>query len=293
MSELRAGLGFDVHRTRRIRELWLGGVRFEGEPGLAGHSDGDAVCHAIADALLGAAALGDVGQHFPDTDPAVEGIGGLELLGRVVALIADAGLAPGSCDVTVLCERPAIAPRRDEMRAALAQRLATFRWNACRSRRPARRAWGSPATASDASPSRCCDDGSRRPSEGGARSSRPSAPDARRDVLVAPGVRETQGSARGRGRGRRGRGRHARGGPHASSTASRATTRASSRDCATTPARASSGSADLGTFPFDRRRVRRRPRRHHGSAELRRRARAPPRRRAPPCSSRAPAARPT
>ena len=61
---------------------WLGGVRFEGETGLAGHSDGDAVCHAVADALLGAAALGDIGQHFPDTDPAVEGIAGLELLRR-------------------------------------------------------------------------------------------------------------------------------------------------------------------------------------------------------------------
>ncbi len=112
--------------TRRdaSRELWLGGVRFEGEPGLAGHSDGDAVCHAIADALLGAAALGDVGQHFPDTDPAVEGIGGLELLRtRRGAAAPTPGSRPGPCDVTVLCERPAIAPRRDEMRAALARAL--------------------------------------------------------------------------------------------------------------------------------------------------------------------------
>lgn len=123
MAELRAGLGFDVHARDASRELWLGGVRFEGEPGLAGHSDGDAVCHAIADALLGAAALGDVGQHFPDTDPAVEGIGGLELLTRAVALAAGANLFPASCDVTVLCERPTIAPRRDAMRAALARAL--------------------------------------------------------------------------------------------------------------------------------------------------------------------------
>lgn len=123
MSELRAGLGFDVHARDASRELWLGGIRFVGEPGLAGHSDGDAVCHAVADALLGAAALGDVGEHFPDTDPAVGGIGGLELLRRVVTMIVDAGLAPGSCDVTVLCERPAIAPRRGEMREALAQAL--------------------------------------------------------------------------------------------------------------------------------------------------------------------------
>jgi 2-C-methyl-D-erythritol 2,4-cyclodiphosphate synthase len=123
VTELRAGLGFDVHARDASRELWLGGVRFEGEAGLVGHSDGDGVCHAIADALLGAAALGDIGQHFPDTDPAAEGIGGLKLLAGVVALLADAGFAPASCDVTVLCERPAIAPRRDEVRAALARVL--------------------------------------------------------------------------------------------------------------------------------------------------------------------------
>ena len=71
------GLGFDVHPSDAERALWLGGMRFDGEAGLAGHSDGDAVCHAIADALLGAAALGDIGQHFPETDPAIEGIAGL------------------------------------------------------------------------------------------------------------------------------------------------------------------------------------------------------------------------
>ena len=123
MGEIFSGIGFDVHARDASRELWLGGVRFDGEAGLAGHSDGDAVCHAIADALLGAAALGDVGQHFPDTDPAVEGIGGIELLARVVRLAADANRFPASCDVTVICERPAIAPRRDEMRAALARVL--------------------------------------------------------------------------------------------------------------------------------------------------------------------------
>jgi 2-C-methyl-D-erythritol 2,4-cyclodiphosphate synthase len=119
----RSGLGFDVHRFATGRELWLGGVRFEGEDGLMGHSDGDAVCHAVGDALLGAAALGDVGEHFPDTDPAYEGISGAELLGRVVQLLVDAGFAPSSCDVTVVCDRPAIAPRRDEMRARLAEAL--------------------------------------------------------------------------------------------------------------------------------------------------------------------------
>ena len=121
MNDVRVGLGFDVHPFDAARELWLGGVRFAGEPGLAGHSDGDAVCHAIADALLGAAALGDIGQHFPDTDPAVEGITGVRLLQAVLALVReDTGLAPISCDVTVLCERPAIEPRREEMRATLA-----------------------------------------------------------------------------------------------------------------------------------------------------------------------------
>jgi 2-C-methyl-D-erythritol 2,4-cyclodiphosphate synthase len=116
-------MGFDVHPRDEGRELWLAGVRFEDEAGLAGHSDGDAVCHAIADALLGAAVLGDIGQHFPETEPAIQGIGGLELLARTVGLVREAGLEPVSCDVTVLCDRPAIAPRRDEMRSGLAGAL--------------------------------------------------------------------------------------------------------------------------------------------------------------------------
>jgi len=120
----RSGLGFDVHRFATGRALWLGGVRFEGEDGLMGHSDGDAVCHAVADALLGAAALGDVGEHFPDSDASYEGLSGSELLGQVVELVVDAGFTPTSCDVTVVCDRPAIAPRRDEMRARLGQILA-------------------------------------------------------------------------------------------------------------------------------------------------------------------------
>jgi 2-C-methyl-D-erythritol 2,4-cyclodiphosphate synthase len=103
--------------------MWLGGLRFDGVDGLAGHSDGDAVCHALADALLGAASLGDVGEHFPDTDPSVAGIAGAQLLGRSVALVRDAGFAVASCDVTVICERPAVAPRREEMRATLADVL--------------------------------------------------------------------------------------------------------------------------------------------------------------------------
>ncbi len=123
MGERRFGLGFDVHPRAAGRPLMLGGVRFDGEDGLAGHSDGDAICHAIADALLGAAALGDIGDRFPESDPAVEGIGGLELLRRTVVIVGERGFEPDACDVTVICERPVIAPRRNEVRAALAGAL--------------------------------------------------------------------------------------------------------------------------------------------------------------------------
>jgi 2-C-methyl-D-erythritol 2,4-cyclodiphosphate synthase len=116
---LRIGLGIDLHR-RGDRPLYLGGARFDGEPGLAGHSDGDVICHALADALLGAAGLGDLGEHFPDTDSIYEGIGGLDLLARVVAMLLSRGLAPRSSDLTVLAERPHLAPRREEIRRNLA-----------------------------------------------------------------------------------------------------------------------------------------------------------------------------
>jgi 2-C-methyl-D-erythritol 2,4-cyclodiphosphate synthase len=123
MTETRTGLGIDLHRSAVGRPLLLAGARFDDVPGLAGHSDGDVVCHAVADALLGAAGQGDLGQHFPDTDPAFRGIAGLDLLGRVVALLAGQGLAATGCDVTLLAERPHIASRRDEMRANLAAAL--------------------------------------------------------------------------------------------------------------------------------------------------------------------------
>lgn len=123
MAEQRVGLGFDVHPFGAKRALFLGGVRFDGEAGLMGHSDGDAVCHALADALLGAGALGDVGEHFPEDDERVAGIEGLDLLARTVAKVRVHGLTPWSADVTVLAERPAIAPRRDEMRRNLASTL--------------------------------------------------------------------------------------------------------------------------------------------------------------------------
>jgi 2-C-methyl-D-erythritol 4-phosphate cytidylyltransferase/2-C-methyl-D-erythritol 2,4-cyclodiphosphate synthase len=117
---VRVGSGFDVHTFEPGRPLWLAGVLFEGETGLAGHSDGDAVCHAAADALLGAAGLGDVGEHFPDTDPDIAGISGADLLSRAARSVRDAGWLPTSLDLTVICEKPAIAPRRQEMRLALA-----------------------------------------------------------------------------------------------------------------------------------------------------------------------------
>ncbi|HVD71505.1 MAG TPA: 2-C-methyl-D-erythritol 2,4-cyclodiphosphate synthase [Actinomycetota bacterium] len=116
----RVGIGFDVHRWAEGRPLMLGGIRFDGADGLMGHSDGDVVCHALADALLGAAALGDVGEHFPESDPTLEGIAGLDLLARTLVLIADAGFAAASCDLTVIGDRPPIATRRPEMRSALA-----------------------------------------------------------------------------------------------------------------------------------------------------------------------------
>ena len=120
MPESAVGLGFDVHAFGPDRELWLGGLLFEGEDGLSGHSDGDVVCHAVADALLGATAMGDVGEHFPETAPETAGIAGSELLGRTVRLLSERGRTPVSMDVTVVCDRPRIAPRRGEMRDQLA-----------------------------------------------------------------------------------------------------------------------------------------------------------------------------
>jgi len=123
VAEHRSGLGVDVDRAAVGRALFLGGVRFPGEPGLRGHSDGDVVCHALADELLGAAALGDVGDHFPEGDPAVAGIAGMDLLARTVVLVRGRDLSPQSADVTVIAERPAIAPAREEMRRNVAATL--------------------------------------------------------------------------------------------------------------------------------------------------------------------------
>jgi 2-C-methyl-D-erythritol 2,4-cyclodiphosphate synthase len=123
LGERRFGLGFDVHPREAGRPLSLGGVRFDGETGLAGHSDGDAVCHALADALLGAAGLGDLGELFPEDDPKLAGIEGLELLSRTVAKVRVAGFTPVSADLTVIAERPRVATGRGEMRRRLAATL--------------------------------------------------------------------------------------------------------------------------------------------------------------------------
>jgi len=120
---LRVGTGFDVHPFADGRALVIGGVAIPHERGLAGHSDADVLSHAICDALLGAAALGDIGRHFPDRDPAFRGISSLELLRRTVAILAAAGWSPLQVDSTVLAEAPQISPHEPEMRGAIAAAL--------------------------------------------------------------------------------------------------------------------------------------------------------------------------
>jgi 2-C-methyl-D-erythritol 2,4-cyclodiphosphate synthase len=120
-SDLRVGQGFDIHRFTDDPEriLVLAGCRFDGERGLEGHSDADAITHACSDALLGAAGLGDIGMHFPDTDPAWKGADSLALLAHVVELITADGWATSNIDCAVVCERPKLASRRDEMQGKL------------------------------------------------------------------------------------------------------------------------------------------------------------------------------
>ncbi|HTX63219.1 MAG TPA: 2-C-methyl-D-erythritol 2,4-cyclodiphosphate synthase [Acidimicrobiales bacterium] len=112
MTTLRIGQGFDVHRfsDEPTRQLVLGGVVVEGAPGLAGHSDADVLAHALCDALLGAAGLGDIGQHFPDTDPRYAGADSMLLLAEVVARVAEAGCRAVNADCTVIAERPKLSP---------------------------------------------------------------------------------------------------------------------------------------------------------------------------------------
>ena len=122
-GEIRVGLGIDFHRLVPGRKLVLGGVEIPYELGLAGHSDADALLHAICDALLGAAALGDIGQHFPPGDPRFKDISSLLLLGKVRGLLAEAGYFPMQLDAAVIAERPKLAPYIPEMRARIAEAL--------------------------------------------------------------------------------------------------------------------------------------------------------------------------
>jgi 2-C-methyl-D-erythritol 2,4-cyclodiphosphate synthase len=119
MTNLRVGIGFDQHPfasgSERDRPLVLGGVRFEAAPGLQGHSDADVVAHAVADAMLGAAALGDLGAHFSDTDQRWAGADSLVILAQVAALVMASGLRLANADCTVICELPRIASAREIM----------------------------------------------------------------------------------------------------------------------------------------------------------------------------------
>jgi 2-C-methyl-D-erythritol 2,4-cyclodiphosphate synthase len=120
---MRVGIGFDSHRLVEGRKLILGLVEIPFERGLAGHSDGDVLSHAIADALLGAAGLGDIGQHFPDNDPTWRGASSTVFFSRVLELLREKGCRPASLDAVVILERPKLAPFRDAMRQALAAAL--------------------------------------------------------------------------------------------------------------------------------------------------------------------------
>jgi 2-C-methyl-D-erythritol 2,4-cyclodiphosphate synthase len=123
-DRLRAGIGFDTHRLEAGRRLVLGGVAIEeSEAGLAGHSDADVLTHAVMDAMLGAAGLGDIGEHFPDTDERWRDADSIELLRAVVEKLGDAGYKPVNVDATVACEEPKLSPFRDEMRTRLAEAL--------------------------------------------------------------------------------------------------------------------------------------------------------------------------
>jgi 2-C-methyl-D-erythritol 2,4-cyclodiphosphate synthase len=117
------GIGWDSHRLVEGRPLVLGGITIPHERGLAGHSDADVLAHAVMDALLGAAALGDIGDHFPDSDPSYAGADSIELLRRVVATLAQRGLGVVHVDATVLMERPKLSPHREAIRASLAGAL--------------------------------------------------------------------------------------------------------------------------------------------------------------------------
>jgi 2-C-methyl-D-erythritol 2,4-cyclodiphosphate synthase len=120
---MRAGIGYDIHRLAADRRLVLGGVAIEHPTGLVGHSDGDVLLHALMDALLGAANLGDIGRHFPSDDPAYAGAHSLELLRRVGGLVRERGLTVSSLDSTVIAQAPRLVPHMQAMRETIAKAL--------------------------------------------------------------------------------------------------------------------------------------------------------------------------
>ncbi len=120
---MRVGMGYDVHKLVEGRDLILGGVNIPYEKGLLGHSDADVLLHAIMDALLGAAALGDIGRHFPDTDPAYKGISSIRLLKHVGALLEDKLYFISNIDATIIAQRPKMAPHIQKMRENVAEAL--------------------------------------------------------------------------------------------------------------------------------------------------------------------------
>ena len=120
---MRIGQGYDVHKLVQGRDLILGGVNIPYEKGLLGHSDADVLVHAVMDALLGAAALGDIGQHFPDTDPAYKGISSIELLKKVGELLDGEGYVVENIDATIIAQRPKLAQFRPQMAANIADAL--------------------------------------------------------------------------------------------------------------------------------------------------------------------------
>jgi len=121
LPAVRIGTGYDVHRLAEGEELWLGGIRIEHDKGLSGHSDADVAIHALVDALLGAAGAGDIGQHFPPSDPQWKGAPSSRFLTHAVSFVGEAGYRVGNVDVTIICEAPKIGPHRDAMRAKLAE----------------------------------------------------------------------------------------------------------------------------------------------------------------------------
>jgi 2-C-methyl-D-erythritol 2,4-cyclodiphosphate synthase len=123
MHEFRVGFGFDVHRLVEGRPLILCGIKVPHEKGLLGHSDADVALHALIDALLGAAGLGDIGQHFPDTDEKYRGISSLKLLEETLVKVKKAGFSLGNVDLTIVAQRPRLSPHIPKMRTKLAEAL--------------------------------------------------------------------------------------------------------------------------------------------------------------------------